>query len=125
MQRVIPDLKAWSRVASFGCNEFNNEPKDLERRSVGFPLLDAKEAFEASFVQTIKNGSSLPLSPHRGLGGPVAAHVLTSACETPGDALGMEAPWSGQVLLCPRSGIFTWCFGEWVKTHSWRAVGRL
>ncbi|KAK1329045.1 hypothetical protein QTO34_011216 [Cnephaeus nilssonii] len=78
----------------------------------GVCRLDAKEAFEASFVQTIKNGSSLPLSPHRGLGGPVAAHVLTSACETPGDALGMEAPWSGQVLLCPRSGIFTWCFGD-------------
>lgn len=49
----------------------------------------------------------------------MAAHVLPSAREAVG------SPLSGQVLLWPLSGMFTWCFGwvsgrcfgEWAKTH--------
>lgn len=55
-------------LTSFGCNEFNNEPKDPGKKMVAFPLLDAKEAFDASFVQTTKESQLFALSPHRGLG---------------------------------------------------------
>lgn len=94
--------------------------RTLERGYDDFSLQNGKEAFDTSFVQTIKNSSHLPRSLRVGWectnpGGPATAQVLASGCETVGMPLEGRPLRVGRCCSVPfwhRIHLVLWRLGE-------------